>query len=287
MGEKKYMRWLGIVVLLCAVYGNAALDTLSGDLPKSISAENSPYIVTADIYVPSGKKITIEPGVVLLFKNFTGLHVQGILIALGTPDNPIIFTSENDQTFNPSSDLLPNPYDWNGLYIHEDGIGTELASFQLLYSVYGLMSMTKFIKVTDGVFNYNGRSDVTIEGEKKEVSETEPYSYSVSVKDAKVDGVPVKILYDPNARKRNVLRYSSLTVFVGGAALCGAFGYEWWYARKEVAEYSSLNVSNLIDNSNAKYEDAKMRRDRNLALTISGAVLAVAGTTGFIWTFYF
>ena len=47
--------------------------------------------------------------------------------------------------------------------------------------------------------------------------ESSPYSYSISVKDAMVDGVPVKILQDPEARKRNSFRYSGLGICAAGA----------------------------------------------------------------------
>ncbi len=194
-----------------AVFGN--FETLVGDLPKAIIAEKGPYLVTSDIYVPAGRTVTVAAGTVFLFKNFTGLHVQGTLLARGTADRPVVFTSENDKRFNPGASLIPNPYDWNGMFIHDDAIGTDLQHIEVAYSVYGINSLTKFIRIVGGVFRDNGRANLTIEGQAQAVT-AEPYSYTLSVKSASVDGVPVKILRDPDAPRRNVLRYTGLSLFV-------------------------------------------------------------------------
>jgi len=168
-------------------------DTLSGNLPKVLKNKGVPYMVVSDIFVPLAKKVTIEPGTILLFKNFTGLHVEGQLIAEGLMNKPIIFTSEFDRKHNAQSELYPNPYDWNGIYIHENGLGSSLAYTKVLYSVYGIYSETKFIRVSPGLFKNNGKTDLVIEGQEHITSE-ENYTYALSIKDARVDGVPVRIL---------------------------------------------------------------------------------------------
>ena len=120
---------------------SGAFDTLGGPLPKILKAQAKPYYVIADIEVPANRVVTIEPGVVILFKNFTGLHVSGKLIAEGTKNQPIIFTSENDKKYNPSSVLMPNPYDWNGIYIHDGAFGSILTHCTISYTVYGIIDM--------------------------------------------------------------------------------------------------------------------------------------------------
>ena len=54
---------------------------------------NSPYIVTADVQVSAGVTLTIEPGVLVKFGRGRLLQVDGTLIARGTPDRSIIFSS--------------------------------------------------------------------------------------------------------------------------------------------------------------------------------------------------
>ena len=165
------MRITRVVALCCLLnFGKlfAGLPSeLGGDLPKIVTVDKSPYIVVADLYVPTGKTVVIEAGTVLLFKNFTGLHVRGILIAKGTALAPVVFSSENDQNYNKLSNLNPTPFDWNGIYIHNDGIGTDLENVKISYSVKGIFSETKFIRIGNGMFSDNGRSNCTIETEEK------------------------------------------------------------------------------------------------------------------------
>ena len=51
----------------------------------------SPYTVTADVTVPAGVTLEIEPGVVVQFQPNTGLEVRGRLLAEGTPFSRIQF----------------------------------------------------------------------------------------------------------------------------------------------------------------------------------------------------
>ena len=266
------------------------IETLGGNLPKVIAAKKQPYFVTSDIYVPSGKTVTLEPGVILLFKNFTGMHVEGRLIAEGTKEKPIVFSSEFDQAYNPGTALHANPYDWNGIYIHESGIGSTLAYCKILFSVYGVTALTKYIKFDNVLFLSNGRSDLTIEGKKPQVT-TEPYSYTLTVNDARRDGVPVEILMDPNAKKRNTLRYSGLSLLAGG----GTMGL-WWDIQagrdnKRLSELSNTQITSehspLVANSSADYEAALRNKNRDIGLSVTGFVLALLGGAGLGFSFTF
>lgn len=268
----------------------ADIETLGGNLPKVIAAKKQPYFVTSDIYVPSGKTVTIEPGVVLLFKNFTGMHVEGRLIAEGTKEKPIVFSSEFDRSYNPGSTLRANPYDWNGIYIHESGIGSTLAYSKILYSVYGVTALTRYIKFDNVRFLSNGRSDLTIEGKKPLVT-AEPYSYTLTVNDAKRDGVPVDILMDPYAKKRSVLRYSGLSVLAAG----GSMGL-WWSIQvgrdnRRLSDLSDTSVSDqnspLVANHRSDYEAALRTRNRDTGLTVTSFVLALLGGIGLGFSFTF
>lgn len=268
----------------------ANLETLGGNLSKVIVAKKQPYFVTSDIYVPSGKTVTLEPGVVLLFKNFTGMHIEGRLIAEGTSKKPIVFSSEFDRSFNPGTGTRANPYDWNGIYIHESGIGSMLAYCKILYSVYGITALTKYIKFDNVRFLSNGRSDLTIEG-KKPLITAEPYSYTLTVSDAKRDGVPVDILMDPYAKKRGVLRYSGLSLLAAG----GSMGL-WWSMQagrdsKRLSDLSDTTVSDqnspLVANRRSDYEAALRTKNRDIGLSVTSFVLALLGGVGLGFSFTF
>ena len=280
--------YLGIYFSLLIGCSTAlAFTELAGDLPNEVTAANSPYLVVADIFVPTGKTVRIAPGTVFLFNNFTGLHIQGVLTAHGSVANPIIFTSANDHTYSKKDDRNPTPYDWNGIYIQKDGMGTEMEHFKVLYSVKGIVSETKFINLKSGVFKENGRSHCTIEGAEQKVVAGKPFSHAVSLKDATIDGVPIKILKDPQADKRNTLRYGGLAFLVGGMALGGYYGIEYRDSRSEFEEFQSSDTSNILYNSKEDWKAARLKRNRDLAGALAGAVLALVGSVGFIWTFTF
>jgi hypothetical protein len=264
----------------------AGFDTLAGPLPARLRAGPRPYLVISDIEVPADRVVTIESGAVFLFRNFTGLHVQGRLIADGTDGEPIVFTSEFDGDYNTTTTMLPNPYDWNGVYIHRGGIGTFLANCSVLYSVYGLISDTKFIRISRGTFRHNGKSDVVIEGSMRTVTD-EGFEYSLSTKDALVDGVPVKILRDPLATRRTAVRYAGLSSLVGGLGLGVYSAIELRKSLDEFQQRSSRDTSNIVWYTAGDWEEARSRRTTGI-VAVSGSVLAcLLGGAGFAWSFTF
>ncbi|MFP4418543.1 MAG: hypothetical protein ACOC4C_02005 [Fibrobacterota bacterium] len=269
----------------------AAYDTLAGALPAVLSAENSPYIIVEDIEVPLGKTVHIEAGTVLLFKAFSGMHVQGRLVAEGTGNRPVVFTSELDQTYNQSSSKYANPYDWNGIYIHENALGSEMTHCHILYSVYGIISDTKFFKIESGVFRDNGKSNLVIEGDPREM-DTQPFSYSLTVKDATVDGVPVRILKDPLTYRRNAVRYSSLVAILGGVAagIVGALQYLEHQERfEELSEPppSQAGIENTWKNDKEKWASTRDSRNQSVAISAAGLGLVILGGVGLYYSFTF
>jgi hypothetical protein len=286
------MRNLRALLLFCCLLSGklfaGSLVEIAGDLPKTVTADKSPYLVVADIYVPTGKTVVIEPGTVFLFKNFTGLHVRGTLIAKGTSQHPVVFSSENDKKYNKLSILNPTPFDWNGIYIHKDGFGTVLENIKVAYSVKGIFSEIKFIRIGNGIFSDNGRSDCTIESEEKVVQPMEPFTYSLSVKDATIDGVPVRILQDPDAPKRNLFRYAGIGVFVGGAVFAGVFGYQAYVNQKDLDKYSSKHWTNIQNpQGNSIWNNTRTDRNKSVIISAAGGALFLTGGAVFVYSFTF
>ncbi len=269
-----------------------AFDTIAGALPKVVRNTGRPYLVVADIEVPSGRLVTVEPGNVFLFTAFAGLHVQGRLEVRGQEEAPVVFTSENDQEYNAASSLVANPYDWNGIYIHADALGTELFNVVVSYSVYGVVAETKFIRVEPGLFTENGKSNLVIEG-VEHVDSGGAYTYVLSTKDAVVDGVPVKLLRDPAAPRRNVMRYAGLALLAGG---CGLGIYETVQAGRandELERLSNTNIETAAGLDNLRYhdqddwEDAQAEHTRSVVGSVAGFVLGAFGSFGVAWSFTF
>lgn len=270
----------------------AALDTIGGPLPKVVKNTGAPYYVQADIEVPADRMVTVEEGVVFLFKGFTGLHVQGRLEIKGSEEKPVVFTSENDKDHNPGSSLIANPYDWNGVYIHSDGLGSTLDHIKVLYSVYGIVSETKFIRVDPGEFRDNGKSNLVVEG-VEQAKTPGTTSFVLSTKDATVDGIPVKLLRDPAAPRRNVFRFAGLGLLVVGAGLGVFETIQASGASEELDELSNDDVATLqgFDNlrygSSEEWEDTRDRRTWSIVGAAAGYTVGAIGGVGFGWSFTF
>jgi hypothetical protein len=269
-----------------ALPDSAAFDTIAGDLPSLVAPKKHAYFVAGDIYVPQGKTVEIAAGTVLCFKNFTGLHVQGTLIAKGVKNTPVVFTSEHDKDYNKRSTVDAAPYDWNGIYIHEDAIGTELSYCAVMYSVDGINSLTRFFKLTPCVFLHNGRASLTILGAQYQVTE-EPYEYSLTLKDAAVASPPITVLKDPLAATRNTLRYSGAAYAAGGFFAAVVTATQLVSSQRGFSAVSSMSKDNLTRNSGAAWETARNKRNNDLAnLIVSCGVMGI-GVVGIFWSMRF
>lgn len=103
------MKYTYVLLLLLFAYGAKAQSYVNGIISENTTwtTAESPYIVNGNLLVNSGSTLTIEPGVSVKFDRSTTLQINGGLVAIGSPSEPIVFTS------NASN---PRPGDWN--YIH-------------------------------------------------------------------------------------------------------------------------------------------------------------------------
>ena len=77
------------------------------DTDTTWTLANSPYIVMGNILISEGITLTIEPGVEVRFDGSYYLQVDGTLVAYGTEESMITFTSNRAN---------PAPGDWGGIY---------------------------------------------------------------------------------------------------------------------------------------------------------------------------
>jgi hypothetical protein len=75
-------------------YDDGTTTTVSGNIAASTTwtAAAGPYAVSANVTVPAGVTLTIEPGTTVYFAQGTSLTVNGRLLAEGTPARRIRFT---------------------------------------------------------------------------------------------------------------------------------------------------------------------------------------------------
>ena len=113
-----------VSLLIAGAAWGDGVTVLSGEAHGRLGRDRSPYLVKGVLVVPYGKRLVIEPGVVLKFYAFEvgaqdlgRLVVEGGIQAVGTPEAPIIFTTSQDRSVAPEADLRnregrPMPWGW-------------------------------------------------------------------------------------------------------------------------------------------------------------------------------
>uniref|UniRef100_A0A831XKY0 Right-handed parallel beta-helix repeat-containing protein n=1 Tax=Geobacter metallireducens TaxID=28232 RepID=A0A831XKY0_GEOME len=103
--------------------------------------------VAAPATVLPGAVLTVAPGTTVQFAAGAGLEVKGKLLARGTGQEPIIFTSRERK----------GPADWNEILL-EYATGSVIAHCVIEYGTWGIHSHFTDLTVTDSVFsrNYGG-----------------------------------------------------------------------------------------------------------------------------------
>ncbi len=305
----RFGRGWGILVFLVLLKGTFAssLDTLSGTLPSRLPNNGRAYLVVADIMVSPGATVTIEPGVALLFQDFTGINIHGALNAEGTADAPVVFTSANNREHNPHSTIRPAAYDWNGITITQSGVGSHFSHCIIEYSLFGINALTEQFILKDCRFRSNGRSDLTIKGEEVAVSKA-PFSHGEILDPSTpppppspspqpplgtLDTVQVEQRSRPEQPSRSpgkiVLRSASLSFLVAGTAVAAWKGTDYLESKQRFQRLdNSTDPDNLQRADIAQaWEDARKKRDNDLLAAAVAAGVAALGASGFIISFTF
>jgi hypothetical protein len=271
---------------------------VSGDIKSAaLDSTGNPYIVDQDVVVPAGKKLTIREGCVFLFKGFTGININGQLNVAGSSKHPVVFTSVNDGDFNPKSDQIPNPFDWNGILVAKESGGALFDNIQLRYSVYGIKSQSTNVSIQNGIFRQNGQFHFTINEKIQYVQDNIPFSYSGAAGEPE-KGVSkdLKTAADktPEAKKTKtsnstvVFRYTSLGVGIVGIAAGSVLLIPWNGAKKDF--YTLINNSTnsvLYPNPDSTWHELKGKINGYGAGSIISYVLGLAGLVGFGVSFAF
>ena len=89
--RSRFIQIISGIIAFSAVYATDVSGNISSNTTWSLA--NSPYVVTGNIVVSSGVTLTIEAGVTIKFNSGKSISISGTLIAIGTSNNKITFTS--------------------------------------------------------------------------------------------------------------------------------------------------------------------------------------------------
>lgn len=125
---------LPILILFCGftLFAQNFITVTDADLIGDSSytwTANNQYLLDGIVILEAGSSLTIEPGTVirgkevpsdaLMYSSFLIIEAEAQLIADGTPEQPIVFTSENDNLLITEIPLafFSGPGNWGGLII--------------------------------------------------------------------------------------------------------------------------------------------------------------------------
>ena len=100
---------LNIIALLFIILMPSYSTDIQGEIAKDTSwtEDNSPYIIKNIVTIGASARLIIEEGVEVHFDKGHGLVINGALIAMGSADKPIVFTSNAP---------MSTKGDWEGIY---------------------------------------------------------------------------------------------------------------------------------------------------------------------------
>lgn len=170
--SSRIQRLFALVLSLALLTGvvpvaRAATITVSGTISSNTTwTAGNVYQVTGDVTVPVGVTLTIEPGVVVQVAAGKALLIDGTLIADGTADNRIMFTS---------TATVKAAGDWDGIYFAITSTGSVLDDCDIQYAGDGhaFLSATRYAAVyvygsspviTNNTFTNNYRRAMEIRG---------------------------------------------------------------------------------------------------------------------------
>lgn len=84
----------------------------SGVISGVFTDDDDPYVITGNVTINAGTQLVVEPTVRVFFMPGTSMIVNGTLVTLGLPFDPVTFTSSND-----GGPIQPAPGDWGAVLV--------------------------------------------------------------------------------------------------------------------------------------------------------------------------
>lgn len=152
-----------LTILICSACLQGSPLYLSGEIRGIYAAGD--YVVTGTVYVLPGDTLQIVSGSHVYFDRYGEILVRGVLIAQGTKDSSIVFTSKKDGIYKNQGEK-PASLDWNGVKAGEEAVAVILTNVKICYSSYGIEIEKEktSLQLRKVIFSENGLSNVVIGG---------------------------------------------------------------------------------------------------------------------------
>ena len=146
---------LNITLLFLLILSSNILPSYSTDIQGEIgkdrlwTEDDSPYIIKDTVTIGESARLVIEEGVQVHFDKSYGLVINGVLIAMGSADEPIVFTS--------SAPVFPAKGDWEGIYF-TDSSQNELCVLEhciVEYAQVGIRCRDASPRIFDSIVREN------------------------------------------------------------------------------------------------------------------------------------
>ncbi len=148
---------------LCTPLKQTNTVTYSGDVTENITwtKDNNPYIVD-QLYITNGSTLTIEPGVIIKFRNSISHITVGSTSYLninGTEGEKVYFTSISDDTLIGDTNLdndktIAQKGSWGNVKFNNNSLG-DLKHIVLKYSKYGINNQNGIVHIANSEFVEN------------------------------------------------------------------------------------------------------------------------------------
>ena len=230
------------------VYGTLRTDR---DL-HWVDDSNIPYVVTADVIVPVGKTLVIDPGVTIYFAGDYSISVRGKIIAIGNKDNPIVFASSGNNVSGYSY-----VGDWKKIHVTDNA---NLGNFvkegvKYTYKDGSIFKNCHFDNIAEGICgrafveNCEIRSSGYALGNdcRERASIYDESFYGVAINNRIYGGISFGFDGYPFAEKGININASLVNNLIDCEGNCVLFNN--YYAGKRYFVHSSTIVNNLITNA--------------------------------------
>ena len=184
----------------------------------------SPYIIISNTLVDSGFVLTIEPGAMVKFKRGTCLQINGTLVARGTADEKIIFTSDAN---------VPTRGDWGYIYFSN-------ASMDAVYDSSGNYISGSILEYV--VVEYGGGAMVDNNGAIR-LENAHPFINHSEIKNNAMIGITGWLLSGDLRITNNIICNNGTTTYNAG----GIYVDDWWQGAVVTIENNTIrnNIGGL------------------------------------------